>query len=219
MSEQPGLSPAEFHRHDGVDAWRVTPHGAEAVFRASSLAEAAGLVAEVVGAAVRDDLQPDIDLRPEAIIVRVPFVGDRLPAATGRFAATVSAAAEQDGLRPDPDAVQAINLFVAEHEDAATRSFWTAVLGYRELGEGDAVDPLRRGPLIAVNPIDNGKRGRGRTHVDVFMAEDVARARVEAALAAGGRLVDDSYAPKWWTLASPDNHGVDVASWIDTWEG
>jgi 4a-hydroxytetrahydrobiopterin dehydratase len=39
---------------------------------------------------------------------------------------------------------------------------------------------------------------------------------VKAALAAGGRLADDSYAPKWWSLASPDNHGVDIASWTDT---
>jgi hypothetical protein len=28
----------------------------------------------------------------------------------------------------------------------------------------------------------------------------------------------DSYAPAWWTLASPDNHGVDVAAWTDTYE-
>jgi 4a-hydroxytetrahydrobiopterin dehydratase len=45
---------------------------------------------------------------------------------------------------------------------------------------------------------------------------DQARARVDAALAAGGRLVDDSHAPAWWSLASPENHGVDIASWTDT---
>jgi 4a-hydroxytetrahydrobiopterin dehydratase len=41
---------------------------------------------------------------------------------------------------------------------------------------------------------------------------------VDAALAAGGRLVDDSHAPAWWSLASPDNHGVDIASWTDTYD-
>ncbi len=40
-------------------------------------------------------------------------------------------------------------------------------------------------------------------------------ARVAAAIAAGGRVVDDSHAPGWWTLASPDNHGVDIAAWPD----
>ncbi len=32
---------------------------------------------------------------------------------------------------------------------------------------------------------------------------------------AGGRLADDSHAPQWWTFASPDNHGVDIAAWGD----
>jgi 4a-hydroxytetrahydrobiopterin dehydratase len=38
---------------------------------------------------------------------------------------------------------------------------------------------------------------------------------VAAALEAGGRLVDGSRAPNWWTLASPDNHKVDIAAWPD----
>jgi len=210
-----GISPALFHEHPGVGDWRVTSRGAEAVFRASSLAAAAALVPAVV--ATR--LAADIDLRPEAVVVRVGFVDDALPAAAADFAAAVSAAAADLGLVPDPDAVQAVDVFVAQHEDADTRPFWAAVLGYDLKGDTDAVDPLRRGPGIAVNPIDNGKQGRGRTHVDVHVSLDVARARVDAALAAGGRLVDDSYAPMWWTVASPDNHGVDVAAWVDTWKG
>ena len=28
-------------------------------------------------------------------------------------------------------------------------------------------------------------------------------------------LADDSHAPHWWTLASPENHGVDIAAWPD----
>ncbi len=47
------------------------------------------------------------------------------------------------------------------------------------------------------------------------MPADQAEGRVAAALAAGGRLADDSHVPNWWTLASPDNHGVDIAAWPD----
>ncbi len=82
----------------------------------------------------------------------------------------------------------------------------------------DAIDPLRRGPQLAFNPIRGDAPSRGRTHFDVFVPADQAQARVEAALAAGGRLVDDTNAPAWWSLASPDNHGVDIASWTDTYE-
>lgn len=37
-------------------------------------------------------------------------------------------------------------------------------------------------------------------------------------VSAGGRVADESYAPVWWTLASPDYHGIDIAAWTDTYE-
>ena len=52
-------------------------------------------------------------------------------------------------------------------------------------------------------------------HIDVSVPADQAEARVAAALAAGGRLADDTHVPNWWTLASPENHGVDIAAWPD----
>ena len=214
-----GITPAEFHRLDRAEHWRVTPRGAEAVFRARSLDHAAELVPLAVAMAAETELTVDIDLRPEAIVLRIPFDGHRLPAGIGHYVAVVTAAARSGALLPDPSAVQAVDVFVAEHEDAGTLPFWLAALGYQQWGDADAVDPLRRGPGFAINPIDNKRAGRGRTHIDVHVPADVARARVDAALAAGGRLVDDSHAPMWWTLASPDNHGVDIAGWMDTWEG
>jgi hypothetical protein len=80
------------------------------------------------------------------------------------------------------------------------------------------VDPLRRGPQLAFNPIRGDRAGRGRTHIDVSVPTDLAPGRVAAALAAGGRLVDDSRAPAWWTVASPDGHGIDIAAWMDTFD-
>ena len=73
---------------------------------------------------------------------------------------------------------------------------------------------MRLGPSLSFGDIE--KPGRGRTHIDVSVPADLAEARVAAAVAAGGRLVDDSRAPMWWTLASPDNHGIDIAAWTDT---
>ncbi|MDL5350914.1 VOC family protein [Microbacterium sp. zg-YB36] len=101
---------------------------------------------------------------------------------------------------------------------ADVRPFFTAALGYEAFGDTDAVDPLRCGPQPAFNPITGDSPARGRTHFDVFVPADQAQARVDAALAAGGRLVDDSEAPAWWSLASPHNHGVDIASWTDTFD-
>lgn len=213
------ISPAVFHKAPGVSDWRVTGTGPQAVFTASSLAHAAGLVAPVVAAAERSGILPDIDVRPEGVVVRIPYRGpDGIPAAATGFAAAVSQAAVELLLIPDPAPAQSIGIYVAQHSQADVRPFFMAALGYEELGDTDAVDPLRCGPQLAFNPITGDVPGRGRTHVDVFVPADQARARVDAALAAGGRLVDDSHAPAWWSLASPDNHGVDIASWTDTFD-
>jgi hypothetical protein len=216
-SEPDGISAAQFHRAPGVSDWRVTATGPQAVFTAGSLAQAATLVSLAVAAAERYGILPDIDVRPEAAVVRVPYHSPGgIPAAATEFAAAVSAAARELGLIADPSLAQSIGIYVAQHSEADVRPFFTAALGYEAFGDTDAIDPLRCGPQLAFNPITGDIPSRGRTHLDVFVPADQAQARVDAALAAGGRLVDDSYAPAFWSLASPDNHGVDIASWTDT---
>jgi 4a-hydroxytetrahydrobiopterin dehydratase len=219
MSDSPtddSITAAEFHNAPGVSAWRITGHGTDAVYRARSLAHAASLVDAVVTAADAARLTVDIDVRPDAIRVSIPWLGgEGVPAAASGFAAEVSRAASERGLTENPAAVQSIGIYVAQHSGADVRPFFLAALGYDPLGEGDAVDPLRRGPGLAFNPITGDAAGRGRTHVDVYVPADQAQARVDAALAAGGRLVDDTNAPAFWSLASPENHGVDIAAWPD----
>ena len=141
---------------------------------------------------------------------------ERLPARVAEFAAEVSRAAADLALTPDVSRIQSVDIYVAQHSATDTRPFWTAALGYDPLGDTDAFDPLRRGPQLAFNPIRGDPQGRGRTHIDVSVPADQAPARVAAVLAAGGRLVDDSQAPAWWTVASPDGHGIDIASLDDT---
>ncbi|MTG87926.1 hypothetical protein GJV82_02990 [Cellulosimicrobium sp. BIT-GX5] len=217
-TNEPGfVSAAAFHRAPGVADWRVTGTGPQAVWSARSLAHAAGLVAPVVEAAERSGVLPDVDVRPEGVVVRVPNRGtDGIPAGATEFAAAVSRAAADLGLTPDPSRAQSIGIYVAQHSGADVRPFFEAALGYEPLGETDAADPLRCGPQLAFNPITGDVPSRGRTHLDVFVPADQAEARVAAALAAGGRMADDSSAPAWWSLASPENHGVDIASWTDT---
>lgn len=215
----PPFSAAAFHRAPGVADWRVTATGPHAVYLARGLAHAASLVPAVVEASERFGLLPDVDVRPEAVIVRVPYRDtEGVPASAAGFAAAVSEAAAALSLHADPSRTQSVGIYVAQHSHADARPFFAAALGYDLLGDTDAIDPLRCGPQLAFNPITGDVPGRGRTHIDVFVPADQAQARVEAALAAGGRLVDDSHAPAWWSLASPENHGIDIASWADTYD-
>ena len=44
------------------------------------------------------------------------------------------------------------------------------------------------------------------------MPHEEVQARIAAAIAAGGRLVTDKYAPSWWTLADAEGNVADVAT-------
>src|SRR5688572_22585199 len=98
-SDSGWISPAQFHRAPGVSHWRVTGTGPHATFVATSLPRAAELVPQIVAAAERFGILPDIDVRPEGVVVRVPYrTPDGIPAAATEFAAAVSLAAGELGL-------------------------------------------------------------------------------------------------------------------------
>ncbi|KJL41604.1 alpha/beta fold hydrolase [Microbacterium trichothecenolyticum] len=210
------ISPVAFHASEGVADWRVLYWGAHAFFRAESLSHGARLVAEVAAIAEGLDHYPDIDLRPEGVFVKTFSRRDgALSRKDAELAASVSRAAGELGLEADPSVLTVVGIAVAQGPDAHVRPFWSAALGYDPLGAEDAIDPLRRNPHVWFHPLDPPKPGRGRTHIDISVPRDQVEARVAAALAAGGRMADDSHAPEWWTLISPDNHGVDIAAWTD----
>jgi 4a-hydroxytetrahydrobiopterin dehydratase len=52
-------------------------------------------------------------------------------------------------------------------------------------------------------------------HLDVSVAREHAEARVAAALAAGGRVVDDTDSPAGWILTDHAGNRVCVAAWPD----
>jgi 4a-hydroxytetrahydrobiopterin dehydratase len=206
-----------FHAADGVRDWRVLYWGAHAFFRTASFAEGARFVAAIADVAAAVGHDPDVDLRPEGVTVRTFTRKDgALSAIDVELARRISEAAGELGLLPDPSQVQAVGIAVAQDTDADVRPFWAAAFGYEYLGAEDAIDRIRRGPHLWFHELEPPAPGRGRVHLDVSVPADQAESRVAAALAAGGRIADDSHAPKWWTLASPDNHGVDIAAWPDT---
>jgi 4a-hydroxytetrahydrobiopterin dehydratase len=74
-------------------------------------------------------------------------------------------------------------------------------------------DPLRRGPTITFQQMEEPRTQRNRIHIDVYLPHDQVELRIAAALAAGGRIANGANAPLWWTLADPDGNEVDLAVW------
>jgi 4a-hydroxytetrahydrobiopterin dehydratase len=208
-----------FHDAGGVDDWRVLFWGAYAHYRIDSFADGARLVAAIAEVAEATGHFPDVDLRPDGVTIRTFSREDgALSERDIELARQISAAARELALQPDPSQVQTVGIAVAQGAGVDVRPFWAAAFGYNDLGDEDAVDPQRRNPHLWFHELDPPKPGRGRVHIDVSVPADQAEARVAAAVAAGGRIAE-SHAPQWWMLASPDNHGVDIAAWPDFEDG
>jgi 4a-hydroxytetrahydrobiopterin dehydratase len=64
-------------------------------------------------------------------------------------------------------------------------------------------------PNLWFGEVDGHETPRQRFHVEVYVAPEVAAQRVDAAVAAGGTVVDDSDAPSLTVIADQDgNRGV-----------
>ena len=193
--------------------WRDVGMGVCVCFRTGSFAKGVMLVDEIGRLAEAMNHHPDVDLQYATVTVRL-FTHDimGLSHLDAELARQISAAARAVGIEADPAAVQTVQLTIDAHSTEDIRPFWRAALDYKEVGDEDLVDPRGRGPSIWFQPMDEPRPDRNRVHIDVFVPNDVAEARVAAALAAGGRLISDSHAPHWWTLADAEGNEVDVAT-------
>jgi 4a-hydroxytetrahydrobiopterin dehydratase len=114
--------------------------------------------------------------------------------------------------------VQLLEIAVDALDIPAVRPFWQAVTGYvDEAGSHGPTDPLvdpaGQGPAVWFQQMDRPRPQRNRIHLDVSVPHDAARARVDAALAAGGVLVSDRRAPAFWVLADAEGNEVCITTW------
>ena len=130
-------------------------------------------------------------------------------------ARAISAVAREHGATADRGAVQEVQLAVAAKPEAIDLRFWRTVLGYAPLHDDNGLDPLGQGSTVWMQDLDPSKPLRHAMHVDVSVARDHAEARMQAAVAAGGRVVDDSSAPGAWILADRAGNKVCIAAWPD----
>jgi 4a-hydroxytetrahydrobiopterin dehydratase len=131
------------------------------------------------------------------------------------LARAASAIAKSHGAVADRTRVHEVQLAIAAKPDAVDVGFWRAVLGYAPQDDDNAIDPLGHGSTVWMQDLDPDKPLRHAMHVDVSVAREHAEARVAAALAAGGVIVDDAEAPAYWILADRAGNRVCIASWPD----
>jgi 4a-hydroxytetrahydrobiopterin dehydratase len=205
----------KFLSADGVDDWVVVHGGATAVFRVPSLVEAAQLAEAVARLPGLDGTGALLTIADGRLTVRLTRGVFRLEERHVDLARAVSALARAHGAVADRTGAQEVQLAIAARPDAVDVGFWRAVLGYAELAEDNAIDPLGHGSTVWMQELDAAKPLRHAMHVDVSVAREQVEARLAAALAAGGRVVDDTAAPAAWILADRAGNRVCIAAWPD----
>ena len=205
----------DFLAAEGVDDWAVLHGGATAVFRVGSLVEAARLTEAVANAPGIKDSGALLTIADTHLTIRLSRDLWQLDSRHIDLARTLSAVARAHGAAADRAIVQEVQLAIAAKPDAIDVGFWRAVLGYVPMAEDNAIDPLGNGSTVWMQELDETKPLRHAMHLDVSVAREHVQERLKAALAAGGRIVDDSHAPSHWTLADRAGNRVCICAWPD----
>ena len=117
-----------------------------------------------------------------------------------------------------PESITTIELAVDTANAAIIAPVWAAVLtgstdaiGRGTIGE-DVRDADERVPILWFQDTEEHETPRQRFHVDVWVPPEVAEQRIDAAVAAGGAVVDDSHAPSYTVLADADGNKACVCT-------
>jgi len=210
---------------DIIDAaladWRKLAQRLHARFRAGDPGVGAALVSDAVRAAGEASLGDHLEatLTPTHVDLRVATHRDGIWVTPDdvALARLLSDVARRHEVTSVPAEVTQVELALDTADDGRLGPFWAAVL----TGDPDGVvadtvfDPTGQLPSMWFQGTEPHEVPRQRWHLDLWVAPEVADARIAAAVGAGGTVVDDSEAPSFTVLADPDGNKVCVCTFLD----
>lgn len=205
----------EFLAADDLEDWVVLHGGPTAVFQTKTLTDAAALAQSI-------SLLPGLVGTPAHMSIVTKSLTIRLTREVWNtevehiaIAREISKIANSHAAVADPSMVQEVQFAIAAKPDAIDVGFWRAVLGYQPMLDDAGIDPLGISSNVWMQDLNVDKPLRHAMHIDVSVSKEHAQSRVDAAVAAGGVIVDSSEAPSWWVLADRSGNKVCVVAWPD----
>lgn len=205
----------------GLADWRKLAQPLAARYRVPGAVAGAAFVAAVAAAAEAAGLQPELRLGAGYAEVALSTVD----AATGVRAVTaadlalareVSRIAADHRLTAVPGELAQVEFALDTADQTTVGPFWAALLtgdaAHHHPADDAVLDPGNRVPPVWFQATEPHHPPRQRWHIDLWLAPEVADARIAAAIAAGGTVVDASHAPSFTVLADPDGNRACVCT-------
>lgn len=216
MSEQRTFSGDEISTM-GLDDWRSMHEALQARFRTGDLATGAAMVAAVVEVAHELGHDPELDLRPTHLNVRL--ITREVFAKTERdveMARRISAIAADLGVASEPARLSRVEIGLDTWDAEEIAPFWMAVLGVERHPRfpTDLKDLDGDLPVLWFQPCEPHDEPAQRFHLDIRVPPEEAETRIAAAVAAGGVVVSTERAPRFTVLADPQGNKVCVCTQI-----
>lgn len=201
-----------------LDDWRKLAQALHARFLTGDFVTGLKFVTAVTESAERANHHPDVTLTYP--FVDVKLISHDVSQVTQRdidLARRISEIAREQGIGAKPSALTELELALDTADLAAVGPIWAALLtgSPDSLMGDDVVDPSGRVPLLWLQHTDAHETPRQRFHIDLWVPHDVAEERITAAVAAGGRVVDDDAAPSFVVLADPEGNKACVCTCLN----
>jgi 4a-hydroxytetrahydrobiopterin dehydratase len=198
----------------GLDDWRKVLNRLKARFRTGDFATGVALVDRIGAAADEADHHPDVSLTyPEVIVTLSSHDVGGITSRDVDLARRISGFAAELGAEADVSGLTELEPALDTAAPERLGPFYAALLG-AEPAPGGLSDPSGQLPGIWFQgPGEEGEVSllpesdhEQRWHFDVWVPHDEGERRLQAVLAAGGRLVSDAEAPSFWVVEDADGN-------------
>jgi 4a-hydroxytetrahydrobiopterin dehydratase len=197
-----------------LDGWAYLLDGLQTRIATPDFATGLALVNAIGAAAEEADHHPDLDLRYTSVDIRL--TSHDTGGVTGRdirLARRISELAAAAGLTLDRAPVSRLEIGLDSPDPESLGGFYAGVLR-TEARTDEVVDPAGALPTLWFQR-SGSEEPRQRWHFDLWVDPSEVQPRIEAALAAGGTLVDDTRAPRFWVVADREGNRTCFCTWQD----
>ncbi len=185
--------------------WRWQLGTLRADFATRSLAQATAFLTDVSPLLDGEATVPVVQVNRDRVLITLKDPSEGVTRREAELAQRISELAAPHGLSAKPDRLQVLELALDAPNEAAVRPFWAALLGLVDTGD-DVHDPTGALPPLWFQQTDSTAADRQRFHLDITVPGDQAAARIDAAVQAGGRVVDRNFEPSFTVLADADGN-------------